>query len=606
MADRHRGMPDWFLILDVACAAMAGAIWYAFPQAGPWPLFLALSPWLVRLALTGRLTRRTGFELPLLLFLLSAGVAVWAAYDRQTAWSKFWLIVGAVLLFYALANAAPLGARRAWLPALFAGGVTLYFLATNDWDTYPAKIQALERFGRAIQAPLPSLPGHRLHPNIAGSTLVMMLPFAGWATLNSWHQLRRAPAALRPSRWLALGTGLALTAFVSFGLLMTTSRGAWIGLAAALLLSALWVASDWLSRGKAERRPWILAGVLLFGLMSVLGAGLAWPGGPAAVVNALPLPQSGVSRVVLLRNTLPLVGDYPFVGAGLGTFQMLYSTYALLIHVGFTTHSHNLFLDVSVEQGLPALLALAAAWFLFARVVWQRAQAPGPRRELGVLGPAILSLVILLVHGLADDALYSSGGILVLFVPLAFAVAPVEEPSRRASRAWAAGLPVAAALLLGASLVWRAPLTSRVFSNLGAVHQSQAELSVYTWPEWPVQDAVRRSVDLSRPIAEFERALALDPRNPTANRRLGMIELSLGRYEAALEHLVVAYDAESASVTTRELYGEALLANGRLDQGQALWATLPNEQNQLAARVFWYEYIGDAERAKWMEEAAAR
>ena len=35
-----------------------------------------------------------------------------SAYDKQLAWAKFWLVVGAVLVFYALANAEPLGEVR--------------------------------------------------------------------------------------------------------------------------------------------------------------------------------------------------------------------------------------------------------------------------------------------------------------------------------------------------------------------------------------------------------------------------------------------------------------------------------------------------------------
>jgi tetratricopeptide (TPR) repeat protein len=350
---------------------------------------------------------------------------------------------------------------------------------------------------------------------------------------------------------------------------------------------------------------WIVAGLGSLGLLAVVGVSLAWPGGPAALVRALPGPDTGLNRVTLMRNTLALVRDYPLVGAGLGTFQMLYSSYVLLLHVGYIIHSHNLLLNVAVEQGLPALLLLAVLWALFARKVWQRALAPDSGRALGVLGPAVLSLVVVVVHGQADDALYGSRGVLLLFVPLAFAVAPLTERGRRAARGWAAAVPAALVLVLAGALVWRGPLTSRIYSNLGAVHQSQAELSIYSWPEWPLQDAVRQAVDLSRPIAEFERALVLDPTNATANRRLGMIELSLAQYEQALGHLEAAYASEPGNTTTLELLGEALITNGRLDEGKALWAGVPNEQHQLSARVFWYQYIGDAERAAWIQQAAA-
>jgi lipopolysaccharide biosynthesis regulator YciM len=137
------------------------------------------------------------------------------------------------------------------------------------------------------------------------------------------------------------------------------------------------------------------------------------------------------------------------------------------------------------------------------------------------------------------------------------------------------------------------------------VHQSQAELGAYTWPEWPIQDEVRRYVDLGPATAQFERALALDPGNATANRRLGMIELSLGQYGAALGHLEAAYAAEPWCPTTQQLLGEAYLANGRLEEGRALWSGLSNEQSQLDIRVWWYGHIGEEERAEWVRQAAA-
>jgi tetratricopeptide (TPR) repeat protein len=282
---------------------------------------------------------------------------------------------------------------------------------------------------------------------------------------------------------------------------------------------------------------------------------------------------------------------------------MLYSTYALLLHVGFSIHSHNLYLNVAVEQGLPALLALAWMWLLFAGAVWRGLLDPRSRRGSGLLGAAALSLVVLLVHGLVDDVLYGSRAVLLLFVPLAFAVSVPERRDEPVVRWSALALPLSFILFLGLVLIWRKPALSVVYSNLGAVRQSRAELGLYTWPEWPLQDAVRREIDLSQPVAGFQRARDLDPLNATANRRLGMIELSLGEYEDALRHLQAAYESEPWSVTTRQLLGEALIANGRLDEGGALWAGVSNEQGQLAARMHWYRHIGDKERAAWVQQA---
>ena len=569
-------------------------------------MFRGLAPWLGRYILESRLTRRTPFDLPLLLFLLTAGVGVWSAYDRSAAWPKFWLIVCGLLLFYALANAEPIGEMRIWLLSLFGAGVAAYFLVSNDWDAYPAKIDVLTRLGHAVQAPLPPLPGHRLHPNVAGGIMAMLLPYAGWTVARTWQNLRRGVRPVPPRRWLALLLALTALAVTAFALLMTTSRGAWLGLAVAMVLAGLWAISGWLSRDHARRRAWLFPGLLAAALALILALGMLWPGGVIALVDAVPGPKTGLGRLDLLRSTLILARDYPIIGAGLGGFQMLHSTYVLLIHVGFTVHSHNLYLNVAIEQGLLALLALLWMAVLFGAAVWRCLLRPGARRGPNGLGVAALSLVIILTHGLVDDVLYGSRSVLLLFVPLAFAVPCLKDWIARLDRRALLVLPVGIVLLIALALNWRGPVLASISSNLGAVRQSQAELSTYAWPDWPIQDALRRATDLGHPIAYYERALVLDPGNATANRRLGQIELSLGEYEDALAHLEAAYASEPWSSTTRQLYGEALIVNGRVDEGQALWSTLSAAQGQVGIRLYWYDSIGDTQRAAWIQEAGGQ
>ena len=606
MADRAKTLPRWLSYADLVVVACAGALWYAWPEVGPWPLVLALAPWGVRYLLTGRLTQRTQFDGPLLLFLLTAGLSVWSAFDLQTAWSKFWLVVGAILLFYALANANPLGQVRAWLLALLGAGVAVYFVASTDWDAQPAKFEMLTSLGRALQAPLPALSGPRLNPNVAAGVLVTTAPYAGWAVIEAWYGVRRAvqPRGLHPG--LALAVGLGASALIVLGLLLTASRGAWLALACAVLLAGLWIVSGRLSRGQPRRQAWIWAALGVATAAMVLAAILVLPGAVPAVLEILQGPASGLDRIGLWRNSLILVRDYPLVGAGLGSFPLLYSTYALLVHVAAMTHSHNLYTSVLIEQGISGLLALIWMWLLFGRTVWGRLRRSDRSAQDGVLAAASLSLATILIHGVIDNALYSSGGILLLFTPLAFAaVRPAER--RVAARRWLAWVvPVAVILLMIVALLWREPLLSLVYSNHGAVQQSRSELGVYSWPEWPIQDEVRRKVDLGPAVASYERALALNPRNATANRRLGMIELSLGDYEEALTHLATAYDREPWSETTQQLYGEALIANGQVAEGQALWSQVAGGQNQLQGRIFWYEHIGDEERAAWMRQAAGQ
>jgi hypothetical protein len=609
VSEGTKTIPSWLPGVELLCALLAAALWYALPHIGPWPLTLSFAPWALRLALTGHVTRHTPFDWPLLLFLFSAGLGVWAAYDREAAWSRFWLIVGSVFIFYALANAESISGARLGLMALFGAGLTLYYLSTHDWQLFPAKIEAMTRLGRALQAPLPKLPDQRLNPNEVGGILAMLTPFAGWGALQAWQRIRHPSQRRILTRWLTAVAASGALALMLFGLLMTTSRGAWIALGSALLLTGSWLVAGWLSGGSRKRQARVFLGLLVLISSAGLGVAVWWSKGLATSSSVLLNPQTLLSRLEFQRNSLTLVQDYPFVGAGLGGFQMLYSTYVMLIHVGFIPHSHNLFLNVAIDQGLPGLLALVWMWILFGRLLYRGtlslASAKGHwTPAASVAGMAALSLAIILIHGMVSNALYGKEGILLLFAPLAFAapLLPRQKPQAERGKTW--GLPLCIGLALGFVLVQWNKVASLVYSNLGAIHQSQAELSIYSWPEWPIQDAVRRQVDLGRPVSEFRQALALNPLNATANRRLGMIELSLGEYEDALRHLQAAFAAEPWCGTTQQLLGEALTVNGRVDEGQALWAGVDNAQQQFDLRAFWYGYIGDPEREAWVRRAA--
>ena len=607
MTNYPRGVPRWILYLDLACTTLAAILWFALPQIGAWPLVLALFPWMLRIVRTGRLTQGTPFDLPLVLFLLTAALAVWAAYDRDAAWAKFWLIVGAVLLFYAFANARTAQATlRVWVVTGLAVGLSLYFLATNDWTRWQTEAGAVARLGQSLQVLLPPVPGPRLNPNEVGGLLAMMLPFAAWATLSPWLRRRSLPDQRKWAIWLrALPLGGAL-ALVLLGLLMTASRGAWLACGVAGLVGGLCWVTGCVSRSNL-RHTGLVMGPLVVALILAVGIGALWLVADVIPIAQLFDPRTLFSRLQFQRNSLTLVKDYALLGAGLDGFQMLYSTYVLLIHVGYISHSHNLFLGVAIDQGLPGLLALIWMWVLVAALVWHsikksRQKAGQSLDSTPIVGLAALSVLILLLHGTVENALYGRG-VLFLFLPLAFTLPSVPDEKRQIRQRWFLGI-LTVGLPLGLALLWPGRTLSMVHSNLGSVYQSQAELSLYSWPEWPLQDEVRRQVDLSRPVSEFERALILNPRNATANRRLAMIELSLGQYEDALAHLEAAYAAEPGAVTTRQLLGEALIVNGRVEEGKALWADVNREQGQLDARIFWYKHIGDAERAAWIEQAA--
>ena len=136
-------------------------------------------------------------------------------------------------------------------------------------------------------------------------------------------------------------------------------------------------------------------------------------------------------------------------------------------------------------------------------------------------------------------------------------------------------------------------------ANLGAVLQARAELAHYSWPAVPIQDALRRdpAIDLSPAIARFDAALALDPGNATANRRLGQIVLARGDYGAAKAHFETALATAPAHRAARQLLGELRAVSGDLQGARCLWQGLDLSQGQLDSRRFWYDLTGDTAKS---------
>jgi hypothetical protein len=127
--------------VDVLLVMISGAVWMLSPGVEPWIILIALLPWSVRM-IAGRFPfRRTRFDWLLLIFLITAWLAYWSAYDKASAWNKIWLIVLAILLYYALVSQP--GQNLVWISLILFGvgvGTSIYFFLTHDFANAPIKI----------------------------------------------------------------------------------------------------------------------------------------------------------------------------------------------------------------------------------------------------------------------------------------------------------------------------------------------------------------------------------------------------------------------------------------------------------------------------------
>ncbi|MBE0698045.1 MAG: O-antigen ligase family protein, partial [Anaerolineaceae bacterium] len=475
-----RVVTRWFAFADLFFVVSSLLLLELAPGLGGLALLLAALPWLIRVFAGQFPFQRTHFDWLVIIFILTAGVGIWAAYNPVEAWQKFWLLGGGVFLFYALAGQP--GDNQWWIAgfAILVGvGAALFFILINDWQVHPAKIGLINQAGLWWMKVRPAFLAGLLHsPNIAddvAGVIAFTTPFLLAHGTKAWNE-KNIPAAV-----CCFFCGSIFGA----GFLLSISRAAAIALGIGLATWAVWVVID---RFKpffnTPRRVRLsifigLAGFLLLGSFFMLRGGLP------ALLRALLNFYAASERQDVAVGAIKLIGDFPFTGGGLGSFPGLYSYYILDVSNFFITNSHNLFLDVGLEQGTFGMLAFSLIYLGCAG----RLLSAAPKTKKVLLQAAFASLVIIILQGLVDDIVYDlNSASLVFLVPgIAYAVsqpALLAKQSFRFRHPQVFSYSVLAVIVLFAALLamnWNALLASW-YTNLGAVQLAKIELVIFPDP----------------------------------------------------------------------------------------------------------------------------
>lgn len=490
---------------------------------------------------SGRSAQHPGLYAALLLFGLSAIGGAAVSYNPLLSLPLLLTIGGSLSLFCAIAagDIAPRHIGSALV--VLAAGTAFYFVSQYAWFDYPHEAGWQTSLGRLTGSILPPLGLFTPHPNAVATFL------EGIVLLNLY--LLRQSTGKNRLMWLIL-LGL-----ITYGLLITNSRGAWLGILAVLVLG-LWTQKK-PSVGRYAIKKWAgltVAGMagLCAGTQLVFGAPLTY------LVNSV--FTSAYSRLTLYKNSLYLLGDYPFSGIGLDTFTLVYSRYQLLIPVPYLEYAHNLFLCVWLGQGLlgiTALLWLLVEFYRFVARV-EKVSLAGP---LSLFQATWLGITATLIHGLTDATQFSPDRwtmpMLFALLGLAVSAAQSEKPPQSFYRSKAPAVCLCFIITVGLLTAFYPPLTARWLANLGALSQTRTEL---------VSPAAESS--LAQAEKYFRHALALDGANPVANRRLGIMALERQDYQTALSDLQRAYAGEPDNQPTLKALGYAYFFSGQPDTAE--------------------------------------
>ena len=512
---RRIASSSWFALADLTLVGLGSLVWMFKPEVGIWPaITIALTPWVVRVAAGFPPFKSTTFDWLIVIFLATAWVGYWAAYDREAAWSKVWLIVLGVLLYYALA--AQTAESLVWICALLfciGVGVSLYFFVTHDFVAMPRKVEFVNRVGRWVMTLIPRPGWPPIPPNYVAGIAAITTPFI------LHPALKVAKRATFFSAFICLiivaGAGLSTLA-----ILMATSRGIIMAIASAIGIWILWQIVKLNGSGPGVRREAVFPLLVLIYLCAVV---LYLYAGPATSSNASSegYAYGTGTRGELFARSLYLLLDFPFTGGGLNAFPGLYSYYMLGIPNFYLPNSHNLFLDVAIEQGFLGLSFL----IIFLMSVWITAQglAKADAQHNNLFGwLTFFALIVAFVHGMVDDYLYyGNGAILSLALPgLSATMQPQREPlAQRVNYR----LAISIALVLIVFFLLNAnKLRAAWYANIGAVQMAKVELAGFPTNQW-TEPSILPS--LEQTDALFHAAVRADPWNRTENHRLGLIAL---------------------------------------------------------------------------------
>lgn len=598
-------------MLNFMLVVTAALLSIIFPDQALLFVGLGSIPFLLRLPGQVTVPRLRVLDFLVVVFLITGALGIWVAYDRGQAVLKAARLLLAILLLYAVLR-QPDENQNFILSILGLLGVslTIGYIFWNDLTAQRADFEGISRVREWIGTLSLRSDLISLDPNVLAGVLIFLLPVLVAAGISRNRQ----------SHPLAALCYFILTMLLLLGLVLTSSRAAWISLLLAPLVGvgAHIIMRSW-HHGPRSRRL-LVSGVIGLTLLLLVVGNQA---GISIVRNLRLLPGVPTlgERGRLLKDSLDLISDFAFTGGGLSSFSGLYSRYIRVIPLHYYRHSHNFYLDLALEQGIFGLIAVLGL-FLYTLMMCLRSCAAN-RAQRGAINylawGSFFGFIAVVLHGFGDDPLYGISGTPLFLLPLALALyfsgiknkvqgVPQSGTSSpggllqvRSAASRKRAILLFLIILVVAASFWRL-LTAGLAANLAAVRLAQTELAGWDGDGWTeihdqqVEDEI---------LSELKAVLRLDPTQVTALYRIGHIALSRMDFEQALIYLNDAHNLDPTHRGITKQLGYALLWAGDIEQGIMYLQCFPEAQDELTTYSWWWETQDEDELSQLAFEAAA-
>ncbi len=214
--------------------------------------------------------------------------------------------------------------------------------------------------------------------------LVLCLTVVAWQRRSRWG-------------WLLLGALVVIGA----ALLLSFSRGAWIGALAGVLV-ILWLVGGWWRRGVALIV--VTAVVVLAGGWQYVPAPFGTRLGSATQIfrapdimrddaQQRPTVYAAVERAAQFNAGVAMWQSAPVLGVGPGSYTRVYPEFARQGWLISRGHAHNAYVQIAAEQGMVGLLAFLGLWVVQWRRAWRTTQIAGTARWVAIAACGTMAAV---------------------------------------------------------------------------------------------------------------------------------------------------------------------------------------------------------------------
>ncbi|HLY66747.1 MAG TPA: O-antigen ligase family protein, partial [Chloroflexota bacterium] len=352
---------------------------------------------------------RTPIDLPILVFLALCCVSFvfGTAYGVTGETARYFLkFIFAILLFFALTN----GLTRQRLLASFvdalilgsfASGLLAVLLDLSGQATADRVLSALAPLGYPSGDTLRFIASTNIWR--ATSTSVDPNIFGGLLMVGMILLLGRVLGVLSGSvsprvgrRWLV---ALPMLAIMGWALLLSYSRGAWVGLAAGIVFLAV------------VRYRKALPAVLLAAGIAVVALGSS-DFGKHLVSGFLVEDQASAMRIGEYKDAVNFISEYPLFGVGFGTTPN--GTSAITPQADIYVGVSNIYLLMALEIGLVGSAGFAAVIGTLGFWTWRQYRRAGLEAQAW-LATASAALFAAGVAGIADHYFFRFPHMIALF-----------------------------------------------------------------------------------------------------------------------------------------------------------------------------------------------